>query len=304
MRLPWRKEAAVSRQSFDVDHVTSADGTTIGFRRYGGGTGPGLVLIHGAMNAARDLADLASLLSDLFTVYVPDRRGRGMSGPIGPDHTIARQVDDVRAILDRTGARYVFGLSAGAVVALEAAADLSQITRLAVYEPPLTEAADAASWHWLERYDREIAAGKLGAALVTAAKGTSDTSMLTRLPRVLSEPFLNMAISAQARAATAGDVSLEDLVLTMHDDAAMVRSMAGRQRSLDRIAAKVLLLNGSKSPPELRDPVRDLARIIPGSTIVELRGADHLAATTGSRPRAVAHELRRFFSGRDGEPQG
>lgn len=83
MRL-WRREAPVLRQPFDVDvdAVTSADGTTIGFRRYG--AGPGLVLIHGGMNSAQDLGDLASLLSDAFTVLVPDRRGRGMSGPFGP----------------------------------------------------------------------------------------------------------------------------------------------------------------------------------------------------------------------------
>src|SRR3954447_18108268 len=113
------KEPAVVRQPFEVDTVTSADGTTIGFRRYGT-TGPGLVLLHGGMNAAQDLADLASLLADAFTVCVPDRRGRGMSGPFGPGHTIAKQVDDVRAILERTGAGFVFGLSAGAVIALEA----------------------------------------------------------------------------------------------------------------------------------------------------------------------------------------
>jgi pimeloyl-ACP methyl ester carboxylesterase len=171
--------------------------TTIGFRRYG--AGPGLLLIHGGMNAAQDLADLASLLSDAFTVIVPDRRGRGVSGPFGPDHTIAKEVDDVRAVLDRTGARFVFGLSAGAVVALEAAAELPQIRRLAVYEPPLTASADSASWNWIARYDREVAAGQLGAALVTVAAGTGDTSIVTRLPRFLAEPFLNFAINAQAK---------------------------------------------------------------------------------------------------------
>ena len=144
------------------------------------------MLIHGGMNAAQDLGDLASLLSDAFTVYVPDRRGRGMSGPFGPDHTIAKEVQDVRALLDHTGSRFVFGLSAGAVVALEAAAELPQISRLAVYEPPLTASADGASWNWIARYDREVAAGKLGAALVTVAAGTGDASIVTRNPSDLA----------------------------------------------------------------------------------------------------------------------
>lgn len=293
MRLR-RKEPVVVRQPFETDTVTSADGTTIGFRRYG--TGPGLVLIHGGMNAAQDLADLASLLADAFTVYVPDRRGRGMSGPFGPGHTIAKQVDDVRAILEQTGAGFVFGLSAGAVIALEAAAELPQIARLAVYEPPLPSSADDTSWDWLARYDREITAGRLGAALLTVAAGTGDTSMLTRLPRFLTEPFLNFAITGQAKQAHPDEVPLKDLVLTMHDDATMVRAMAGRQHSYNRIGAPVLLISGTKSPRELRDSVGVLAGIIAASTVVELAGADHLAATNGEQPRAVARELRSFFS--------
>ena len=293
MRLR-RKEPVVVRQPFGVDTVTSADGTTIGFRRYG--TGPGLVLLHGGMNAAQDLADLASLLADDFTVYVPDRRGRGMSGPFGPGHTIAKQVDDVRAILERTGAGFVFGLSAGAVVALEAAAELPQIARLAVYEPPLTLSADDPSWDWLTRYDREITEGRFGAALVTAAAGTGDTSMLTRLPRFLTEPFLTFAMTAQAKQAPPDEVPLKELVLTMHDDATMVRAMAGRQHTFNRICATVLLINGTRSPRELRDPVSALAGTIATSTVVELPGADHLAATNGEQPRAVARELRSFFS--------
>ncbi|MEO6090157.1 MAG: alpha/beta hydrolase [Umezawaea sp.] len=288
------KEPAVVRQPFDVDTVTSADGTTIGFRRYGT-TGPGLVLLHGGMNAAQDLADLASLLADAFTVYVPDRRGRGMSGPFGPGHTIAKQVDDVRAVLERTGAGFVFGLSAGAVISLEAAAELPQIVRLAVYEPPLTSSAEDTSWDWLARFDREITAGRLGAALVTAAAGTGDTSMLTRLPRFLTEPFLNFVITAQAKQSRPDEVPLKDLVHSMHDDAAMVRAMAGRQRTFSRIGATVLLMSGTKSPCELRDPVGALTGVIAASTVVELAGADHLAATNGERPRAVARELRSFF---------
>jgi len=290
----WRRPLKVSPQPFHTEALTSDDGTAIGFRRYG--TGPGLVLIHGGMNAAQDLGDLASLLSDAFTVYVPDRRGRGMSGPFGPDHTIAKEVQDVRALLDHTGSRFVFGLSAGAVVALEAAAELPQISRLAVYEPPLTASTDSTLWDWIVRYDREVAAGKLGAALVTVTAGTGDTSIATRLPRFLTEPFLNFAISAQAKQVKTGEVTLKELVLTMHDDAAMVRAMAGREHSFNRISAKVLLMSGRRSPVELRTPVHELAGIIPDSSVVELKDADHLSATNGKRPRDVATELRSFFS--------
>jgi hypothetical protein len=91
-------------------------------------------------------------------------------------------------------------------------------------------------------------------------------------------------------------VPLKDLVLTMHDDATMVRAMAGRQHGFARIGATVLLMRGAKSPRELRDPVEALAGVVSASTVVTLDGADHLAATNGEQPRAVARELRSFFS--------
>src|SRR5439155_6140452 len=68
---------------YTTSSVTSKDGTTIGYRQLG--HGPGVVLLHGAMESASSHIALAELLADAFTVYLPDRRGRGMSGPY-PEH--------------------------------------------------------------------------------------------------------------------------------------------------------------------------------------------------------------------------
>ena len=82
-------------------YVTSLDGTRIGFLRQG--NGPGLVLVQGAMGTAQDYRELAQALSANFTVYTPDRRGRGMSAkPYDRWHDIARDVEDVDAILVET----------------------------------------------------------------------------------------------------------------------------------------------------------------------------------------------------------
>ena len=64
---------------FTTESLRSADGNVLGYRRLG--SGPGLILLHGGMMAAQNFMRLAELLSDSFTVYVPDRRGRGSSGP-------------------------------------------------------------------------------------------------------------------------------------------------------------------------------------------------------------------------------
>src|SRR5262249_23552746 len=60
--------------------VRAADGTAISYRQLG--TGPGLVLVHGGMQASQNLLSLAGALSGQFTIYIPDRRGRAGVAPI------------------------------------------------------------------------------------------------------------------------------------------------------------------------------------------------------------------------------
>ena len=115
--------------------VTSADGTTIGYRRLG--RGPGLVLLHGGVNAAQHMMKLGLELADAFTLYLPDRRGRGMSGPIGPEYSIEREDEDLAAVVEHTGAEFVFGPADGGLFALHGAIGLDQIGKVAAYEPLL-----------------------------------------------------------------------------------------------------------------------------------------------------------------------
>src|SRR5258706_8803027 len=86
--------------------VTSKDGPSIGYRQFG--HGPGVVLVQGTMGTAHHFLQLAEILADAFTVYVPDRRGRGMSDPGGSEYSIQKEVEDLDALLTRTGAHYVF----------------------------------------------------------------------------------------------------------------------------------------------------------------------------------------------------
>jgi pimeloyl-ACP methyl ester carboxylesterase len=72
--------------------------------------------------------------------------------------------------LAESGAQMVFGVSAGGLVVLEAARTLPGIRMIAVYEPAL--AMDATrNTAWLERFDRELADGKLAAAMITSMYG-------------------------------------------------------------------------------------------------------------------------------------
>ncbi|MEO8425181.1 MAG: alpha/beta hydrolase, partial [Actinomycetota bacterium] len=120
-----------------MNTVTSKDGTTIAFDRYG--EGPAIVPVGGAFqHRAIDpsTAHLAELLAPQFTVYHYDRRGRGGSGDTAP-YAVEREIEDIDALIQEAGgSAFAFGMSSGAVLALEAAAHGLAITKLALYEPP------------------------------------------------------------------------------------------------------------------------------------------------------------------------
>jgi pimeloyl-ACP methyl ester carboxylesterase len=176
--------------------VRSADGTIIGYQRVG--TGPAVVLLHGAGQSSANLTRLARALSAAFTVYVPDRRGRGRSGPYGEFRGLSTEIEDLSAVLDASGASRLFGLSSGAVVAIEAALVRPDIARLALYEPPLTFDG-VVHGEWAPRYERQLNAGKPGAALVTVLKATADRPSLIRwIPRLPLAAALDFAIRRTA----------------------------------------------------------------------------------------------------------
>jgi pimeloyl-ACP methyl ester carboxylesterase len=119
-----------------METVRSADGTTIAFDR--SGQGPALVLVTGAFTDRSSTKALAARLAPDFTVYEYDRRGRGDSED-RPDYSIAREVDDLAALIGAAGgSACVFGHSSGGALALEAATREVPVRKLAVYEPPYT----------------------------------------------------------------------------------------------------------------------------------------------------------------------
>jgi pimeloyl-ACP methyl ester carboxylesterase len=281
--------------AYSTGTVTSKDGTTIGYRQLG--HGPGLVLVHGGMQAAQNFMKLASALSNEFTVHILNRRGRGSSGPFGDDYSIKKECEDLDALMKTTGSHYLFGLSSGALISLEAARVLPEISKVALYEPPLP-VNDYSPAYWLDSYDAEIEKGDLGAALVTVLKGTKTSPVMSFVPRFVLVPLMRRAIkAADPSKVPAGDVHPLALVPTMHYDAQLVREMEGKLNQFSDVNIDVLLLGGSKSPKYLSDALGALSRVLPKCSRVELRGADHLAADNDGKPELVAEQLRSFFLG-------
>ena len=120
--------------------VISSDGTPIAVQRFSD-AGPALLKIGGAFCDRSFASGLTEALSDRFSVYGYDRRGRGDSGPGTPPWSVQRELEDLDAVLAAiadTTPTSVLGHSSGAAVALEAAAAGAEIEHLVVYEPPYT----------------------------------------------------------------------------------------------------------------------------------------------------------------------
>ena len=272
--------------------VRSADGTVIGYRQFGS-AGRALILVHGGMMAAQNFQQLAAALSDRFSVFVPNRRGRGPSGAFGAHYGLARECEDIRALAAVSGAEAVFGLSSGALIALEAALTLPEIRRVAAYEPPYS-IAGRDNAEWLPRFDSEVAAGNLAAALVTVLKGTGDWEWVRWCPYALLTPLAALALRRESKLASQ-DVPISALISTMHYDAQLVREATPDIERFRALAKPLLLLGGSESARFLKQGLDVFEPLVAGAKRVELRGVGHTAADNSGKPQRVAAELRGFF---------
>ena len=290
-------------------HVSSKDCTHIGYQQLG--RGPGLILVQGTMGTAYHFAELAEALADDFTVYVPDRRGRGMSqGASAPaEHDTQKEIDDLAALLYATGASFVFGLSSGAIITLQAALVLPVLRKVAIYEPPLF--VDGLPTALLQRFDREWAQGNVAAAMVTAMLAAQmGPPIFKYLPRFVLEGFVKRIMQAEAQQAAVGDAhagqypTMLALAATLPNDFRVVAQADGALPRFSAIQCEVLLLGGRKSPAYLRRALDTLARILPHQQRVELPGLGHAAAWNRDKqrnpdgdPQRVAQVLREYFVG-------
>ncbi|MBN6056873.1 alpha/beta fold hydrolase, partial [Nonomuraea sp. RK-328] len=280
-----------------VEYVTSADGTSIAYRTLG--SGPGVVLLHGMMQSGPSNIELARALAATHTVHVPDRRGRGESGPQGPGHDVGKDVEDVRALLDATGARDVVGVSAGAILALLTALSRPDVRRVVAFEPPLG-LDGAGDPGWIARFDREIAEGRIEAALVTgmlaARLGPPGSGLM---PRRLLERLTTAFIARQERDGNGEEPGFRELAPTIRHDGLLVAGTTDLVPRLRELRAEVLLLGGTRSPAYLKRALTTLEGVLPHARRVVLQGVGHEAtgnAARGGKPERVAREIERFLT--------
>ena len=294
---------SITTAEMTTGSVVSTDGTRIGILRLG--RGPAVVLLHGSNESARSHTQLALALADAFTVYLPDRRGRGLSGPHRPDHSIRTEVEDLQAVLTGSGAERVFGVSVSALIVLQAARTQPAIRQVAAYEPALL--MDTTRYTgWIGRFDQEMAQGKVAAAEITSMYGLDLAPPAFKLmPRPQAEALTNMAMDSEDKQAASDTVTMRKLAPTLRWEGVLLAEMAGTIGSFAEVPAEVLLLGGDMERPAFIRPAFDaLAQTLPHNRRVVFPGLEHGGsadvgpANPGGKPEVVAPAIQSFLAQR------
>ncbi|HEY3068896.1 MAG TPA: alpha/beta hydrolase [Gaiellaceae bacterium] len=256
-----------------LEHVTSSDGTRIGYQR--SGEGPPLVLVHGTTSAHWGFRFLAPALVDRFSLYALDRRGRGESGDQA-EYAIEQEFEDVAAVVDSIHEpAALFGHSYGATVALGAAIVARNLHRLVLYEP--APGVSGVPSRDVERIEDLVARDERDEALVHAFRSFGLT------PEELDQ--LRASPTWSARVAAAHTVARE------------VRAEEAYRVDPERfrnVAIPALLLLGEESPDWAREGTERIRAVLPDARVAILRGQGHMAIMTA--PELVAEEVARFLS--------
>jgi pimeloyl-ACP methyl ester carboxylesterase len=188
-------------------------------------------------------------------------------------YAVAREVDDLAALLDRAGgAALVYGFSSGGLVALHAAAAGLPILKLALLEPPIAPAEDRPA-------QRAFTAGL--AELVAAGRPAAAVEYYLSGIGVPEEVLAGMRETPSWSAMVAVAPTL------VYD------SLVSEATSLDLLAAvavPTLVLDSAGSSDDLTGNATAVARALPDATHRRLPGAWH-----GVSDDVLAPALTAFF---------
>jgi pimeloyl-ACP methyl ester carboxylesterase len=264
-----------------MNTVISSDATAIALQTWG--DGPAVVLVGGAFQKRDDptLTGLAELLAPDFEVFSYDRRGRGDSGD-ALSYSPEQEVADLAAVLKEAGGEArVFGMSSGAVLALDAAASGLAITHLAVYEPPFV--VDDSRAPVPPSYLDELT------GLLTADRRGDAVELF--MSTVVGIPAEYVAGMRQAPFWA----DMEAVAPTLRYDAAIMgTTMSGRPLPTDRwaqVTAPTLVLDGGASPGWAGAGAEQLAGILVRAERRTLPEQSHDVS-----PDVLAPLLRDFFN--------
>lgn len=257
----------------------SKDHTHIAYER--SGSGPPLLLVHGTSASRGRWARVLPQLQRRFTVFAMDRRGRGDSGDTAP-WAIEREFDDVAAVARSIrDPLFLLGHSFGAICALEAARLLTNVSKLALYEPPVpADVPDGPGGRddgTLQRLEAALSAGDREAVLTIFFREVNG------MPQTQFDQFRQMP-EWQARLAAAH---------TLPREIRAVHAYRFHETRFQKIDVPTLLLLGGDSPAYFGAAVALIQSALADARTAVLPGQRHVAMDTA--PDLFVDEVVSFF---------
>jgi pimeloyl-ACP methyl ester carboxylesterase len=194
---------------------------------------------------------------------------------------VEREIDDLDAVIaEAGGSAYVFGLSSGAALALEAAARGSAITKLALYEAPfiVDDSRHPVPDDIVQQFNELLAEDRRGDAVRLFLGQVGAPRVVIALMR-----FLPVWPKLKAVAHTLP----YDMTI-----------LAGRQSgkplpadSWDAVTIPTLVLVGGKSPRWFHNSMETLALALPNATLSVAQRQTHMV-----KPEILAPQLTDFYA--------
>lgn len=258
-----------------VEQIISADGTVLSCEKEG--RGPPLLLVHGTTADHSRWQGVTPQLSEQYTVFAMDRRGRGGSGDASEYH-LEREAEDVAAVVESIGEPvFVVGHSYGAACSLEAALLTDRIPKLVLYEPPIPTGVQMYPPGVPDRMQSLVDAGDWETALELFFKE------VVRMPQHELSQYRQLPMWKRR----------VQLAPTIPREMTLDRTYRFIPDKFAGLSIPTLLLLGSDSPPMFDRAVETVHEAVPGSTVVILPGQQHIAMDTN--PELFLGVVTRFL---------
>ncbi len=292
----WRasmREAAVEAAFPPTGQFVTVDGLRLHYEM--SGTGPDLVLIHGASGNLRDFTfALRDRLTDRYRVTVIDRPGLGYSDP-APDASLLAQVRIIRGAMAELGVTdpVVVGQSYGGAVALAWAVDSKDGGPGPAPKALVLLGAASMPWPGALGIWYRVTATRIGRALAApvAAAWLPDSTLRTLTAVVFAPAPVPPGYEAHIGA------GLGVRSATLAANTAQVNTLRAQLQLLEGhypdLTLPVALIHGDADTiVPLAVHSGPLSRILPNATLTVLKGAGHMPHHT--HPEVVIAAIDRL----------
>jgi pimeloyl-ACP methyl ester carboxylesterase len=213
-----------------------------------------------------------------------DKRGTGMSDPVGGAPTLETRMDDVRAVMDAVGCRRaaLYGLSEGASMSILFAATYPERTAALVLRSAVARMLWAPDYPWgstEDEYQREV--GRRLSIYGPRKEALDALQSLGRFTDEEAEAFLDYL----RYGATPGTF---EAFLRMNKEIDI-------RHVLPSVRVPTLVLHGADDELMPLEAAQNLAMRIPGAQLVELPGVGHLSIGGSDAADRIGTETQRFL---------